>query len=920
MRSRRIVPFLMATLLAACGVQSPDEMIDAARSSLAKGDNSAAVTYLKAALAERPSSAEGRMLLGTALMNSGDMAAASVELRKGYELQPDLPKVVPLLVKAMAASGNFQKVVDEFGGVELNDPTANADVQGHVAYSHLALGDRKAAHAAATKALQSNDGNSTALITLAQLSSTDGKPKEAMAWLDQAVAKNPKDPNSLSQKGMLQYRAFRDNKGAIESFKQVITLETRHAEARSNLLILLLAGGDVAGAKEQFSFFKKNIPNHPQTAFFEAAIAYAEKDYKRALEPIQNALKAVPDNPQVLLLSGVIHFENRMLLHAERNLSRALTLDPSLSVVRQQLAETYLLLGNSAKALSTIEPMIGAAGSSARAHVIAGEAFVRAGDINRSISSFSTAYRIDPGNAANAAYLTLAKSKSEPLETTIAELRKISSGDKGTVADLALVSLLMKSKDYAATFAAIDVIEKKLPASPVASNLRGYVHLRQGDIKKARASFEQALKVRPDFLQAALSLGAIDVSEKRIDAARARFEEILKADPKNVDANLAIAKLLMNQPAARDDVVKYLGNAIKADKTAVPARLLLVNHYLDAKDNRAALAAAQEAFAVAPENPDVIDALGRSQVVSGEVQQATNTYSKLVSLQPNSPFAHVRLAGAHLAAKNRSAAEQSLRKALAVSADFVPAQQALIGIAEADNQFDKALDIAKTVIRQRPKEPIGYVMAGSVEVSRRNFAAAAAIFKEGVKKSPNSRLAASLYSALVLSGSAKEAEDFAKSWIAQRPKDDSFLSYLGDSALANKDYVAAERYFNALVSQQPENPTALNNLAWSIAQQRKKGGVQYAEKAAKLVPGNAGLLDTLATAHAAEGNLDLAIKAQKEAIALAPNDLGLKFHLAQFYVAKGSTAEAKAELLVLEKQGTKLPVHAEVQKLLKSLN
>ena len=100
------------------------------------------------------------------------------------------------------------------------------------------------------------------------------------------------------------------------------------------------------------------------------------------------------------------------------------------------------------------------------------------------------------------------------------------------------------------------------------------------------------------------------------------------------------------------------------------------------------------------------------QQVSGDVNQAIATYSKLVALQPLSPVPHVRLAEAQVANKDKKAAEQSLRKALEIKPDFLDAQRGLILLAIEDKRYAEAIKIARTVQEQRPKCAVGYPLGG----------------------------------------------------------------------------------------------------------------------------------------------------------------------------------------------------------------
>jgi predicted Zn-dependent protease len=176
-----------------------------------------------------------------------------------------------------------------------------------------------------------------------------------------------------------------------------------------------------------------------------------------------------------------------------------------------------------------------------------------------------------------------------------------------------------------------------------------------------------------------------------------------------------------------------------------------------------------------------------------------------------------------------------------------------------------------------------------------------------------------LHGVQLAAGHAAEAERMATDWIKGHPADAAFLYHLGDAALARSDWAAAEARYRAVVELQPRNALALNNVAWLMVKQGRPGAVAVAEKAIALLPDRAPLLDTLATALAAENQVPKAIETQKRAVARSPQDPNLKLNLARLYVKAGDKAYARAELNDLAKLGDKFAAQPEVASLLKSL-
>lgn len=69
---------VVAVLLSACGAKGEDELMASAKGYLQKQDYKAATIQLKNLLQQKPSSAEARFLLGTALLEGGDAVGAEI--------------------------------------------------------------------------------------------------------------------------------------------------------------------------------------------------------------------------------------------------------------------------------------------------------------------------------------------------------------------------------------------------------------------------------------------------------------------------------------------------------------------------------------------------------------------------------------------------------------------------------------------------------------------------------------------------------------------------------------------------------------------------------------------------------------------------------------------------------------------------
>ena len=915
----------LSLLLAACGGDSTDDLIKSARAYLAKNDGKAAIVQLKNVLQKNPDSAEARFLLGKVLLDADDPVSASVELRKALDLKQPAVQVAPLLARSLLAERQYQKLVDQFAEVDLPEPAALADLKSSVATAYAALGKTEKSRTAAAVALRAVPDYPEALMLQARLAADERKFDEASALIDKVIAATPSDPQAWVYKGELLFLGNGDRNGsgntagAAAAYRKALSINPDHAGARSHLIALLLSQRDVVGAAEQVAELRKTQPRSPRTMIFDAQLALLNRNPKKALESIQQARKSAPDDVAVLQLAGAIEFSNGLLLEAERSLGKALQLAPNSPGARRKLAQTLIRLGQPAKALTVLQPLFTKAESDAQTYALAGEAYLLTGDLSRAESSFAKAVKIDPKNTGSRTALALTKLKSDGLDATTAELQDIASTDAATPADFALVSVYLGSKDFTRALKAIDAIEAKQPNKPMVASLRGRVQLLRKDGTEARRSFERALAIDPLYIPAATSLASLDLADKRPVDAKKRFESVLAIDPKNLRALLALAEIRALGGGSKEEIAGLLTNALKLNPTEPEPRLLLVNLYLNQRDVKSALTAAQDAAAALPDSAAVVDALGRAQMVAGDTNQAIQSFNKLVGMEPESPQAYVRLAGVHLATRNTATAEQNLRRALAVTPNFLPAQQALFDIAMGDKRPQDAWLIARTIQKQRPDAVVGFMLEGAAEASRNNLAAAAEVYRNALKKFPSTQPAVRLHSTLVAMKQDANADKLAASWTAAHPTDVEFQAYLGELAMARGNYAAAETRFRNVVAIRPNIAAVLNNLALVMVKLQKPGALAYAERADKVQPNTPALMDTLATALASEKQIDRALEVQKKALALAPTNPVLKLNLARLYIEAGNKSAARAELETIVKLGDNFVGQAEVGRLIKAL-
>ena len=814
--------------------------------------------------------------------------------------------------------GQTKKVTDELGKTELTTPEGKADLQSSVGQAYLMEGKVDAAEAAFAAATAAVPGYSQALIGQARIRAGKRDLQGAMSLLDATLEKNPKLYEAWQLKGVL-LGAQGDANAATEAYRKALEIKPDYLPAHSALVTRSLEAGNLDEAGKQLEALKKVAPTHPQTSYLQAQLLYRQKNFKAAQESIQQHLKLIPDSTLGLQLAGAIDYELKSYSTAESALLKALPKTPQLGMARRVLIATYLRTAQPAKALAMLQPVLDKIDQDSNMLALAGEVFMQNGEAEKAGDYFAKAAALDPENKSKQTSVALSHLAKGDAEAAYRELEKIAAVDTGINADMALISAQLRKREFDQALKAIDVLEKKQPDNALAQQLRGTALLGKGDFAGARKSFEQALAKNPVYFPAAASLANLDLSDKKPADAKKRFEDILAKDAKNMQAMLALAELQAKTGGKTEEVAALIDKAVTANPSEPAPRLALIGLYLGTKDAKKAVAAAQDALAALPDRAEILDAAGRAQQAAEDFNQALATYGKLATMKPESPLPYLRMAEIHVAAKNKEAAMQSLRKALSVKPDSLEAQRGIMMLELDAGRTAEAVAVAKDVQKQRPKEAVGYVLEGDAYALTKSWDQAAEALRTGVKQTGATELAVKLHAVLLSSGKASEADKFSEGWMKDHPQDMSFRVYLAESANGHKDYALASKYYRALVDAQPNNAAMLNNLAWSLNQIKDPKAIEYAEKAYKLAPEQPAVMDTLGAMLVEKGDAARGVDLLRKASSQAPQNAMIRFNLAKALAKTGKKDEARKELDELAKLGDKFPEQAAVEKLRQSL-
>lgn len=907
-------------LAAGCGGESERELLASARGYIGQQNHKAAIVQLKATLQKNPQSGEARFLLGQELLRTGELGPALLELGKAVDAGYDDHLAIPALARALLLAGEHRKITDTYGKLELGPPEAAADLKASVAAAWGAQGRADLAEAAMNEALRLDPAQPQARLLQARLAAGSGRFDEALAMVDAVLAGTPGLAEAHRLRGELLWLGKGDTEAAAGALRAAIAADPRSLRARSALVGVLLQRRDVEGFKAQVADMRKALPGHPQTRLYEAHLALLEGRTAAARELVQQLVKASPESPRVLQFAGAVELAGGSAVMAETHLRKALQLAPDLRVARRMLAQNELRMGHAERAIATLAPLLEHSPVPPEVLGIAAEAHLLAGNLPRAQALFAQAVKAAPDDARARTALALTQIAQGRGDAGFSELEGLAARDASAYADMALVSARLQRKEHDAALKAIAGLEAKQPGKPLAPYLRGKVLAERRDLAGARQGFEAAVAADGLFFPAVAALASMDVAQGRPADARARFEAMLARAPGHLRATIALADVKRREGAPQAEVLGLLEQAARLNPADSAPRRLVIEQMLEGSDRQAALGAARNAATAFPDDPQVLELLARAQLAVREPQQAVTTLRKVLALWPNSHGTYLRLAEAQAASGEPAGAAASLRKALELSPGLLAAQQGLLQLALADKRYDEALRIARGVQRDRPADAIGWSLETDTHSAQRDWNAAIVSARTALERQPLPALAMKLHALYLVAARQPEADALAAGWMRAHPRDMAFLSHLATVAMDRKDYARAEAAWRTVLEHRGDDVVAINNLSWLLLQQGRPGARPLAEKAHRLAPGQPAVMDTLAAALAADGEIVKAIEWQRRAVAQAPAVPDYRLNLARMLAQAGDKAAARTELEALRRLGTGFARQREVATLLEALS
>ncbi len=400
-------------------------------------------------------------------------------------------------------------------------------------------------------------------------------------------------------------------------------------------------------------------------AWFERILA-VDGSSREELETLHAELEALRDEHPNLgphrRNLGYVRILQQRLDDAERALRQALERDGQdcrslelmglLCLQRDEPAEAkHWLL----KAL-TLQPR------DARPLRLLGQAFEQLGDAKSAEAQYAAAVELEPDYFWGwhaLGELLIRRGEFEPGLRCIHRARSLSAGVSASHFILCELYSELGHVDLAqGELHTLLALAPRKDVQADAYSLLGELHRDQGDTDGAVSYFSLATETDPNAANPWVALGDLAREEDRLEDALRCYREALVRDPQAADIHVQLGYVLLKTGQGEHAEQSFLA-ALEQDPGEYSAYLGLSECYRLVQRPDDQMRMVKEAMALAPDDPDVWNALGVALEVSNRAVEATDAYERALSIAPGHRKAANNLG--FLLEKRMQAGESGLR-------------------------------------------------------------------------------------------------------------------------------------------------------------------------------------------------------------------------------------------------------------------
>jgi tetratricopeptide (TPR) repeat protein len=272
--------------------------------------------------------------------------------------------------------------------------------------------------------------------------------------------------------------------------------------------------------------------------------------------------------------------------------------------------------------------------------------------------------------------------------------------------------------------------------------LQGQAYQLIGESNLAKESFERAVALYPDQVDAKRSLAVLESRRGHYQQARARLDDLLKQRPDDVaalDMLMTLDLVTKNWQGAEQTLMRLRHHASAGNYVALVAE----GRFYEAQRRVTEAARAYErATALAPNEPEPLSFLVKLEVDQGQTINAKARLESLLVSRPDHPFAHGLLGEVLALTGDPKGAGLQFREATRLNPKWMTPWLNWATLSISQKKAEEAVQIVRDGLKANPDSEELYMLLASVHSEQRQVDQAMAAYETVLRLNPRNLLAA----------------------------------------------------------------------------------------------------------------------------------------------------------------------------------
>jgi len=722
------------------------------------------------------------------------------------------------------------------------------------------------------RALQRNMRDPQAYYRLALVQERMGLLGEAHRSLLRATDLDSKNTEALAELGDLDATIYQRDPITYRSFLSdandvAAKLLARNPKSYEGLRISAFVSAvnkDVPGAIAKVKQANEVNPDQPDLMLTLVKLLDANKQPDEAIQVAKRTIDKHRDYGPMYDYLYMKYASSGHIADAEEVLKQKVASNPKNGSDLVQLAFHYYLARRPADMDATIQKLTSDPKNFPDGPLLAGDLLMRVGQTNRAFEQYQHGEKSDLKNKTmywkREARSLMREGKSADAEKIVARLMQQTPNDLEAVTMHA--TLLTESHDPKQIQKAIEEMQRVVTSTPSTDTASlQFIHFNMGRAYEAKGDANS------------------------LEQARLQFEEAIKvSNDKFPPAQLALADLLANHGESSRAIEE-------ADKVLAKAPANLAAHLVRT----------------------------RSLMSLGEVGKARQELTALAKANPNSKDIRYQLATLDLFERKYKDAEAGY--AALMNANDPRGYRGMIESKVRQGDYETAIKMVHDRLSANPGDLELHRMMAELDLRAKRNNDAVAEYQLIVKKEPTEKNYTDLGAYQELAGEPDAAMETYKKARELQPNDVAPLirmAIITENAGRKAD---ARKMYEEVLKLQPDNPYALNNIAYAKADEGVDldQALTYAERARQKLPNDPDVDDTVGLIYLRKNLVDDSLRVLSQLVNRVPQRSAYHLHYAAALLQKGDRTAAGKELDAATRSGPNEHEKTEIQELRRKL-